>query len=66
MTRMPNIVTIRPEEPLIEAARKMVEHHVDSLPVVKEAEDDKNRFEVIGRVTKTTIAKAFVELGGED
>lgn len=66
MTRMPNIITIRAEEPLINAARKMIEHHVDSLPVVQEVEGDETKFEVIGRVTKTTIAKAFVELGGDD
>lgn len=66
MTRMPNIVTVRGEEPLLNAARKMIEHHIDSLPVIQEVEGNENKLEVIGRVTKTTIAKAFVELGGED
>ena len=36
MTRMPNIITINPEETLFEAAKKMIHNHIDSLPVVKE------------------------------
>lgn len=61
MTRMPNIVVTYPEESLWIAARKLIEHQIDGLPVVKEKEDGK--MEVIGRLTKTNITKAFVELG---
>ncbi len=65
MTRMPNIVTIFPEESLFAAAKKLIDFQIDSLPVVRAEEGDGRNFELLGRVTKTTIAKAFVELGQE-
>ena len=64
MTRMPNIVTVTPEETLWNAASKLVEHEIDSLPVVRCAHfENKKGLEVIGRITKTTITKVFVDLG---
>ncbi len=64
MTRMPNLVTVMPEESAYDAACKIVDHQVDALPVVKPEEDQgKIRYKVIGKVTKTTITKLFVELG---
>lgn len=65
MTRMPNIVTCAPEESLFMAAKKLIDFQIDSLPVVRPAEEDNRQSELIGRVTKTTIARAFVELGSE-
>jgi CBS domain-containing protein len=35
MTRMPNLVTLTPEETAYDAAKKIVDHQVDALPVVK-------------------------------
>lgn len=61
MTRMPNIITINPEETLLEAAKKMIHNHIDSLPVVKEA-GEKSTYLLVGRITKTTITRAYVEL----
>ena len=61
MTRMPNIVVTYPEESLWIAARKLIEHQIDGLPVVKEQENGK--MEVVGRLTKTKITRAFVDLG---
>ncbi|MDQ6598987.1 helix-turn-helix transcriptional regulator [Bacillus salipaludis] len=60
MTRMPNIVTIRPEETLLEAAKKMINNHIDSLPVVKEVDD--HTYLLVGRITKTTITRAYLEI----
>lgn len=65
MTRMPNIVTCAPEESLFMAAKKLIDFQIDSLPVVRPAENDPRQSELLGRVTKTTIARAFVELGSE-
>ncbi|WNC16888.1 helix-turn-helix transcriptional regulator [Brevibacillus brevis] len=65
MSRMPNIITCAPEETLYAAAKKLIDFQIDSLPVVRPSEDDSKQMELIGRVTKTTIAKAFVELGSE-
>lgn len=66
MTRMPNIVTVGPDDTLFEAANKLIEYQIDSLPVVVPMADNKNALEVIGRFTKTTITRAFVEMGKED
>ncbi|GGA36277.1 hypothetical protein GCM10007416_06460 [Kroppenstedtia guangzhouensis] len=62
MTRMPNIVTCRLQESLLDAAGKLIYNQVDSLPVVKEG-SGRDQLEIVGRITKTTITKAFVELG---
>lgn len=64
MTRMPNLVTVTPEESAFDAALKIVDHQVDALPVVKvEYQGDRVKYKVLGKVTKTTITKLFVELG---
>lgn len=60
MTRMPNIIVVTEEESLWQAARKMIEHEVDSLPVVQINEH--GGYEVLGRLTKTNITKAFMDL----
>ena len=62
MTRMPNIAVCEREDLLIDVAKKLIEKQIDSLPVVKQTEKG---YEVIGRVTKTNITKAFVALGDE-
>lgn len=66
MTRMPNIITVEPEDTLFEAANKLIEYQIDSLPVVIPVDGKKNAYEVVGRFTKTTITRAFVEMGKED
>lgn len=66
MTRMPNLVTLTPEETAYDAARKIVDHQVDALPVVKVVKQDgETKYKVVGKVTKTTITKVFVRLGKE-
>ncbi|XID96024.1 helix-turn-helix transcriptional regulator [Paenibacillaceae bacterium WGS1546] len=64
MTRQPNIHTVAPEDTLLAAASKMIQHEVDSLPVVSASAsaDDPHKVEVVGRITKTTITKALLEL----
>lgn len=64
MTRMPNIVTTTMEETVVDAVKKIVEHEVDSLPVVKcylDAEGEE-RLEVVGKISKTNIARLFLDL----
>lgn len=63
MTRMPNIVFVKSEDSILSAAIKLIEHEIDSLPVVEEIDRDKRNYKVVGRVTKTTITRLFVELG---
>jgi len=62
MTRMPKIITVKPGDTLLLAAKKMIEHHIDSLPVVQEIEKGTHTYKVVGRITKTTISRAFIEL----
>ncbi len=59
MTRMPNITVCYREDLMIDAAKKLIEKQIDGLPVIKDTE---NGLEIVGRITKTTITKAFVEL----
>lgn len=63
MTRMPNIITTSLDESVFDAARKIIEHQVDALPVVRPSEaEGSNKLEVVGRFTKTNITRIFLEL----
>lgn len=62
MTRMPNITMCERDDLLIDIAKKLIEKQIDALPVVRSTD---RGFEVVGRITKTNIAKAFVALGNE-
>ncbi|KKE80610.1 helix-turn-helix transcriptional regulator [Oceanobacillus caeni] len=59
MTRMPNITVCRKDDSLIDVAQKLINKQIDGMPVVK---DDEKGLTVVGRVTKTTITRVFVEL----
>jgi len=63
MTRMPNIYMTTLDEPVYSAAKKLVQHAVDSLPVVEQYVDENGDecYEVVGRFTKTNVTKLFVE-----
>lgn len=63
MTRMPNITVCRKEDLLIDVAQKLINNQIDGIPVVKDVESG---LEVVGRITKTTITKVFVELIMDD
>jgi CBS domain-containing protein/biotin operon repressor len=64
MTRLPRIVAVDPEDTLWEAAKKMLDHQVGGLPVVRPAGDseDRSRLEVVGRITKTSMTQVLVDL----
>lgn len=64
MTPMPKIVVTSPDEPVLTAAKKIIDNEVDSLPVVLPTNHQGAKvYEVVGRLTKTNIARLFVELG---
>ncbi|MEG0359967.1 MAG: CBS domain-containing protein, partial [Anaerorhabdus sp.] len=65
MTRMPNIITVIDEETAYDAAKKIIEHQVDSLPVVTKVidQDGKEQVKITGKVSKTNITRLFVKLG---
>ena len=63
MTRMPNLIVTEPGDTAISAAIKLIEHEIDSLPVVEIIGSGKRHYSVVGRLTKTNITRLFVELG---
>lgn len=67
MTRMPNIITVADTDNAYEAAKKIIEHEVDSLPVVEKIKDEhgKEHFKITGKVSKTNITRLLVNLGGK-
>lgn len=69
MTRMPNVVYTFPEESLHDAATKLIQYQIDALPVVRPINKETNhptKYEIVGRITKTNITRAYVELGNEE
>ncbi|KKB33375.1 CBS domain protein [Bacillus thermotolerans] len=63
MTRMPNIAVCEKDDLLVDVAKNLIEKQIDAVPVVKKSAAG---YEVIGRITKTNIAKAFVALADDD
>lgn len=63
MTRMPNIAVCYKDDPLIEVAERLIEKQIDAMPVVRKTEKG---YEVVGRITKTNMTKAFVSLAKDD
>lgn len=63
MTRTPNVVTVTSEDTVVLAAKRIIEHEVDSIPVVEEIKgDNKITNKVVGRISKTNITKLFLEI----
>lgn len=63
MTRMPNITMCTKDDLVIDVAKLLIEKQIDGLPVVKK---DSEGYEVNGRITKTNITKAFVEIATDE
>lgn len=61
MTRMPNITVCKKDDYLTDVAYKLIDKQIDGVPVVKDT-DGENAYEVIGRITKTNITKALVDI----
>ncbi|QTH46515.1 helix-turn-helix transcriptional regulator [Cohnella sp. LGH] len=61
MTRVTRLVYVTPEDSLLDAARKMLDHQVGGLPVVS-ATGERSRLEVVGRITKTNMTLALLDL----
>ena len=62
MTPVSKVITVEPTDTLVEAAQKRIDYEVDCLPVVvREDVENKKRLKVVGRVSKTTVAKVFLE-----
>jgi CBS domain-containing protein len=59
MSRMPNIAYCKRDDTVVDVALLLITKEIDAVPVVQKKG---NGFEVIGRMTKTNITKAFVGL----
>ena len=59
MTRMPNIAYCLNSDSLVNTAKKLIEREIDSVPVVEETEQG---LIITGRLTKTSITRAFISL----
>lgn len=59
MTRVPNVVYTEEDENLLDSLRKLINHEIDCLPVIKK--ENKN-IKVIGRISKTTIIRVLLEI----
>lgn len=59
MTRKPKIIMVDKEASVLKATKLIVDHGIDAIPVVSKEEGGDL---VVGRYTKTNIAKLFVEL----
>lgn len=58
MTRMPNLIYVSEEDSIKMAVEKIMKHQIDSLAVIKM---EKERCRLVGRFSKTTIAKLYLE-----
>lgn len=64
MTRMPNIVCGSVDDPAYDIAKKIIEHEIDSIPIVEKIMvDDREQYKIVGKVSKTNVTKLFVKLG---
>lgn len=61
MSRMPNIITITPEERIIDAGYLIMHQQVDSLPVMEK----NGSLKVIGKISKSKLLNHFVAAGYE-
>ncbi|GAK11474.1 LOW QUALITY PROTEIN: CBS domain protein [Geomicrobium sp. JCM 19039] len=64
MTRMPNITVCYKEDMLIEVCKRLIEKQIDAVPVVNQGPD--GGYEVVGRITKTTMTKLLVDVMNRD
>ncbi|MBO0439423.1 helix-turn-helix transcriptional regulator [Candidatus Enterococcus ikei] len=61
MSRMPNIITITRDRTILEAGGLLMQHSIDTLPVVEINQPKK----VIGKVTKTRMMAYFINAGND-
>jgi CBS domain-containing protein len=61
MTRMPNIITTTDDESILDAAVKIMEHRIDSIPVVECVKDV--HYRITGKISKTNLSQVFVNIG---
>ena len=64
MTRLSKMVYCSKDDIFIDAVRKIVEYHIDCIPIVIEEGPDK--LKIIGRISKTNISKYILDVGNRE
>ena len=63
MTRVPNIAYVFSNDSLETATKKLLQHEVDSLPVIEYVDEDSlENLKVVGKFSKTLISRLFLNL----
>lgn len=63
MTRVPNIAYVFSNDTVEFATKKLLEHEVDSLPVIESTDGDGPRLlKVIGKFSKTLVSRLFLNI----
>jgi len=62
MTRYPNIVTLHPDDSVLDAIQKMAHHRVDCLPVIRRDELTEHHPHVIGWVSHSNITRLLADI----
>lgn len=60
MTRMPNLLVTETKENILPAAKRLIDHEIDCMPVVERL--DGGLLKVVGRLSKTNVTQHFVDL----
>ena len=58
MTRMPNIVYCFEDDSVLETIKKLIDHEIDSLPVLRK---ENGKISLVGRFTKTNVMKLYYQ-----
>lgn len=63
MTRVPNIAYVFSNDSVETATKKLLQHEVDSLPVIEYVDEDSlKNLKVVGKFSKTLISRLFLNL----
>lgn len=62
MTRMPNIVYVKHDDPIGLAVHKILLHEIDSLPVVEPLDKENKELKVLGRFSKTNVTRILMKI----
>lgn len=62
MTRYPNIVTLHPDDSVLDAIQRMAHHRVDCLPVIRCDELTEHHPHVIGWVSHSNITRLLADI----
>ena len=64
MTRMPNIIFCYKDDDIVEVAKKLLTHEIESIPVVEEEKDSSgmSMYKILGKLSKTSITQLFLDI----